>query len=268
MNAAPLLDPRSASSQPGLLLCFSHLRWGFVFQRPQHLMTRLARSMPVVFREEPEFGVPTPRVAVRENLGVRIATPQLPDGLDEAAVRRTLTELLAMFLADEPPVAVRWYYTPMMLAFSRGLTADCTVYDCMDELSAFRFAPPELLTLEEELLSVADLVFTGGYSLYEAKRDRHPDVRAFPSSVDVAHFARARDGARARTGTPRFGFYGVVDERMDLDLLHTLAEARPDWSIEIVGPVVKIDPAELPQSANLHYVGARSYDELPGTVAG
>ena len=138
----------------------------------------------------------------------------------------------------------------------------------MDELSAFRFAPPALLALEEELLGLADLVFTGGHSLYEAKRARHADVRPFPSSVDVPHFARARGHAPAADEGPRFGFYGVIDERMDLDLVARLADARPDWQIEMVGPVVKIDPADLPQRPNLHYPGARTYDELPATVAG
>jgi UDP-galactopyranose mutase len=256
--------------EPRLLLCFSHLRWDFVFQRPQHLLTRFAARFSVVVWEEAIVGdVDRPSLSVRDDAtGVRIITPQLPWGLDPAGTQSALATLLQDFLAAEPPVAVRWYYTPMMLAFSREIAADCTVYDCMDELSAFRFAPPELLQLEEELLVAADLVFTGGYSLYEAKRTRHADVRPFPSSVDVAHFARARDHAPGRTANPRLGFYGVVDERMDLMLLQELADARPDWTIEIVGPVVKIDPADLPQRANLHYIGARTYDQLPDTIAG
>ena len=199
---------------------------------------------------------------------IRIATPHLPEGLDAAAAEVALARLLDEFLAGEPPVAVRWYYTPIMIGFSRHVAASCTVYDCMDELSAFLFAPPELLRLEAELLDIADLVFTGGHSLYEAKRVRHPDVRPFPSSVDVPHFAHARQRPPGRNASPRLGFYGVIDERMDLDLLRQLADARPDWTIEIVGPVVKIDPEQLPLRANLHYPGARTYDELPSIVAG
>ena len=259
----------SRLSDAGLLICFSHLRWDFVFQRPQHLMIRLAQRWPVVFWEEAEVGrVATPRLTMRENLGVRVVTPQLPAGLDSGTAEAAVRTLLDDFLVEAGPVAVRWYYTPMMLAFSRRVTASSTVYDCMDELSAFRFAPPELLTLEEELLSVADLVFTGGHSLYEAKRTRHADVRPFPSSVDVAHFARARDRAPGRAHRPRLGFYGVIDERMDLDLLRQLADARPEWQIEMIGPVVKIDPADLPRRSNLHYPGSRTYDELPATIAG
>jgi len=269
MTAVAPLASLSSHDRSGLLLCFSHLRWNFVFQRPQHLMTRFARRWPVVFWEEPEVGGDgAPDLAVEVHGDVRVVTPRLPAGMDAAATRDVLADLLDTFLAGEPPIAVRWYYTPMMLAFSRAAEAPCTVYDCMDELSAFRFAPPELLALEEELLAEADLVFTGGYSLYEAKRARHADVRPFPSSVDVAHFARARDRAPGANAVPRFGFYGVIDERMDLDLVARLADARPDWQIEMVGPVVKIDPADLPRRENLHYPGARSYDELPATVAG
>ncbi|MBB4617240.1 UDP-galactopyranose mutase [Sphingomonas abaci] len=269
MNATAPRDPASSMPQPGLLLCFSHLRWNFVFQRPQHLMTRFATRMPVVFWEEPEFGkVSRPELGIRDEGSIRIVVPQLPVGLDAEATRVALAALLDAFLADQPTVAIRWYYTPMMLPFSRQVAAGCTVYDCMDELSAFRFAPPELLALEAELLNAADLVFTGGYSLYEEKRSRHANVRPFPSSVDVAHFAQARAASRRQGRPPRLGFYGVIDERMDLALLADLADARPDWTIEIVGPVVKIDPADLPQRDNLFYPGARSYAELPQVLAG
>jgi UDP-galactopyranose mutase len=257
--------PRGASP---LLMCFSHLRWDFVFQRPQHLMSRLASTYHVVFWEEPIFDAEVPRLALRNDpdSGVEIATPHLPHGSAGAEADAACRALLDQFIASRGPVALRWYYTPMMLAFSRQLHAAVTVYDCMDELSAFRFAPPELLVLEEELLAAADLVFTGGYSLYEAKRDRHPAVRPFPSSVDVEHFARARAALR-HEGAPRLGFYGVIDERMDLDLVAALADARPDWQIDMVGPVVKIDPASLPQRANLYYPGPSSYADLPNWLA-
>jgi UDP-galactopyranose mutase len=160
-----------------------------------------------------------------------------------------------------------------MLPFSAHLAADCTVYDCMDELANFHGAPPELLPLEQRLMERADLVFTGGYSLYEAKQHRHSSVHPFPSSVDVAHFAQARTGNadpadQANLARPRFGFYGVVDERMDLELLAHLADARPDWSLVIVGPVVKISESDLPRRPNLHYLGGKSYAELPAYLSG
>jgi len=204
--------------------------------------------------------------------GVTVAVPHLPRGLDAAARTETLRGLLDTGRARAESV-IRWYYTPMMLAFSRHIDAKCTVYDCMDELANFRFAPPELIPLEQDLFRAADLVFTGGYSLYEAKRASHGSVHPFPSSVDVAHFARARSTVpeaqdHAALPRPRLGFYGVIDERMDLELIAAMADARPDWSIVMLGPVVKVDPAELPQRANIAYLGGKSYDELPVHAAG
>jgi UDP-galactopyranose mutase len=223
----------------------------------------------VLFWEEPVYGADGPwldRSAV-DGHDVTVCVPHLPWGLAPEAEREALAALLAEAVAGEA-VAVRWYYTPMMLPFSREVAAARTVYDCMDELANFRFAPPDLLALEDELFAAADIVFTGGVSLWEAKRGRHPDVRLFPSSVDVGHFARARAYERPSGRPPRLGFYGVIDERMDLALVDAVAAAQPDWTIELVGPVVKIDPADLPQRPNLHYPGPRSYDELPGTLAG
>ena len=181
--------------------------------------------------------------------------------------------MLDAYLAARPGRIVRWYYTPMMLPFSRSVEAVCTVYDCMDELANFRFAPPELIPLEQELFAAADLVFTGGYSLYEAKRMAHDAVYPFPSSVDRAHFLQARESQadpadQAGLPRPRLGFYGVVDERMDLDLLAGIADARPEWALVVVGPVVKIDQADLPRRANIHYLGGKTYAELPLYAAG
>ncbi|KEQ52429.1 UDP-galactopyranose mutase [Sphingobium chlorophenolicum] len=254
------------------VICFSHLRWNFVFQRPQHLMSRFAARSRVLFWEEPCHiaGLEQPGLHVETcaATGMTVITPQLPEG-DRGGDRERLKALLDLLLAGEEGPFVRWYYTPMMLPFSDHVMADCIVYDCMDELANFKGAPPELLPLEQRLLSQADLVFTGGYSLYEAKKDRHGHVYPFPSSVDAAHFAKARSSQPGRHGgRPRLGFYGVVDERMDVELLAMLADARPDWDVEIVGPVVKIGEADLPRRDNLHFTGGRSYEELPACVAG
>jgi UDP-galactopyranose mutase len=168
---------------------------------------------------------------------------------------------------------VRWYYTPMSIGWMRGLpAAAATVYDCMDELSAFRGAPPELLVREAAVFHEADVVFAGGQSLYEAKRRQHANVHLFPSSVDVSHFGKARmpqpdPSDQAPIPHPRLGFFGVLDERLDLDLLAGMAELQPDWHIVLIGPVVKIDPSTLPRSPNLHYLGARDYAELPAYIA-
>jgi UDP-galactopyranose mutase len=240
-------------------------------------MTRFARDFRVIYWEEP---VSAPLAAgaslerkVDEESGVTVITPLLPDDLQGEARDEALQTLLDAYLAKEKGELVRWYYTPMMLKFSRHLEAVCTVYDCMDELANFRFAPPELTELERELLEAADVVFTGGWSLYEAKQHAHKNIHPFPSSVDRKHFEQARSitaepSDQVRLPRPRLGFYGVVDERMDLELLAAIADARPEWSLVIVGPVVKIDPADLPSRPNILYVGGKTYAELPFYLAG
>lgn len=266
----------SADERLAPLICLSHLRWDFVFQRPQHLMTRFARRRTVVFFEEPTSGHPAIALDVRTcpESGVVVATPRLTDGLEgacrDAVVRQLLDALLAERALSRP---VLWYYTPMMLPLAQHLDASAIVYDCMDELANFKFAPPELARLEAELLSAADVVFTGGHSLFEAKRHLHARMYPFPSSVDRDHFATALKihqppVDQAAFPRPRLGYVGVIDERLDLSLIDALAAARPDWSIVMIGPVVKISEADLPRRANIHYLGGKAYDALPGYIAG
>ncbi|MDQ4061394.1 MAG: glycosyltransferase, partial [Pseudomonadota bacterium] len=280
MHHAPLakVTAPSQSAKQQLLVCFSHLRWNFVYQRPQHLLTRAARNHHVYFVEEPIFerGGTLPRLDLRpQPSGVMVAVPVLAEGSSEAEIVEAQRQLVDDLLAGRAEEhRTFWYYTPMAMAFTEHLEPDLCIYDCMDELSAFRFAPPALRTLEAKLLARADLVFTGGQSLYEAKRGRHPNIHAFPSSIDTAHFAKARrTGGRgpddqAALPRPRLGFFGVIDERMDLDLVGRLAELRPDWQLVMVGPVVKIDPATLPRRPNVHWLGGKTYDELPAYLAG
>jgi UDP-galactopyranose mutase len=256
-------------------VCVSHLRWDFVFQRPQHLLTRCARLHRVFYVEEPieTDGPATIDVLVRQH-GVRVAVPRLPASLPrtQAAVLQ-LRLLRELFREHAIKDYILWYYTPMALEFTRGLKPRGVVYDCMDELSGFAGAPPEMREREQELLARADVVFTGGQSLYESKRHSHPNVHAFPSSVDVEHFARARmpqadPDDQAAIAHPRIGYFGVVDERLDLDLLARVAAARPSWQLVVVGPVAKIDPGLLPDAANIHYLGPKKYEELPSYLAG
>ncbi len=258
------------------LVCFSHLRWDFVFQRPQHLLTRCARERRVFFVEEPIFGNGSMRLDMREaDAGVRVVVPHLPDGLrSEIAINAVMREMLRqMFNDHEIDEYVFWYYTPMALKFTDHFKPVASVYDCMDELSAFKGAHSHLPILEKQLFRKVDLVFTGGQSLYEAKRGQHPSVHAFPSSIDAAHFGKARTTVtdpedQAHIPHPRLGFFGVIDERFDIDLLDQVAKQRPEWQFVIIGPVVKIDPETLPKHANIHYLGGKKYDELPHYLAG
>lgn len=257
---------------PILLVCFSHLRWDLVVQRPHHLLRRAAKTWQVIYFEEHHRHDGPDTLEIRQDAsGVTIATPWLSHatGDADAAVR----QLLDRQLASTPHRAlIAWYYTPMALSFSAHLAADVHVYDCMDELSAFRFAPDALGFLEDRLFSISDLVFTGGRSLYEAKRHRHPKVFCLPSSIDVAHFSKARmalpdpDDQR-QIATPRVGFFGVIDERMDLDLVRATAAALPETQFVMLGPIIKIHPDDLPRGPNLHWLGPKSYQELPAYLA-
>ena len=271
-------EPSAQDPQPTTLICFSHLRWNFVFQRPQHLMSRFAREMDVIFWEEPiEIGPrETAYLKVREAEdapGVRVVVPHLPQGMPDAARDAALGRLLEAHLSAIRGPLIAWYYTPMMLTFSQHLDPDLTVFDAMDELSKFKFAPAKLLELEQELIDRSDIVFTGGSSLYEAKKDRHANVHCFPSSVDRVHFLKARapqfePADQEDLPKPRFGFYGVIDERFDIELLDKVAEMRPDWSFVMVGPVVKISEEDLPRRPNIHYLGGKTYAQLPSYLSG
>jgi glycosyltransferase involved in cell wall biosynthesis len=263
------------------IICFSHLRWNFVFQRPQHLMTRAARGRQVFFWEEPllaEEGGPSsqPELQMQKaEQGVTVVTPLLPSGMTGAAALQAQRALLnELVQTQQLGDAVLWYYTPAALLFSDHLTTQHpVVYDCMDELSVFLGADPSLPNVERLLLDRADVVFTGGYSLYEAKRHQHHNVHPLPSGVDLEHFRPARRGLpepadQQHISHPRLGFYGVIDERLDTGLIVNLAALRPNWQIILVGPVVKVDPASLPQAANIHYLGGKKYEELPAYLSG
>ena len=257
------------------IIVFCHLRWDFVYQRPQHLLSRLAQYYRVLVVEEPIYHDGKSFMkSYSPCTNVTICQPHTPiraGGFHDDQIPALQALLAELVPAGENPIA--WFYTPMALPLLRQLRASMVVYDCMDELSAFHNAPKQLIQREKALLNLADLVFTGGPSLYEAKRALHPNVYCFPSSVDAVHFAQALDRtnghpAQAHIARPRLGFYGVIDERFDMDLLDAVAAAQPSWQIVLVGPVVKIDPAHLPRRPNIHYMGQQPYQALPQFLAG
>lgn len=265
----------AASQSTAVLLCLSHLRWNFVFQRPQHLLTRAAKTHTVLYFEEPVYEKVSRPVmrATEPTRGLRVLTPVLPEGTSPAQAidmqRALLNNALASISYDR---LILWYYTPMALPFSDHIESDVCVYDCMDELSAFRNAPRELVQMERLLMQRADVVFTGGQSIYEAKRRLHRSIYPFPSSIDIAHFHKARkpniDPAdQISIPHPRVGFAGVIDERLDIRLLADAAAKMPDVQFVMIGPVVKIDPADLPRLPNIHWLGGKSYMELPSYMA-
>lgn len=272
---------RTERNMPHLIV-FSHLRWDFVYQRPQHLMSRLARRYPVLFVEEPVHASGEPRLEVLPGgPGVQVLRPctAVPTAGFHDDQLPMLKSLLAGYLCEHGvDDYLVWCYTPMALPLLGSMRPRALVYDCMDELSAFAAAPRQLGQREAALLKAADLVFTGGPSLHEAKRAHGRDVHCLPSAVEALHFApppeafdseEARDAAELQRdiARPRLGFFGVVDERLDRDLVATLADAHPEWQIVMVGPVAKIDPASLSQRPNLHWLGMQPYARLPFLLA-
>ncbi len=271
-QTSPAVPARNAP-----LICFSHLRWDFVLQRPQHLMGRFAQDRQVFFFEEQ---IPTDHhlayleIHPFEGTTVRSVRPRIPhwwsDAERETALGKLLDELLALNDAIRP---ILWFYTPVMYSFARHVDASAIVYDCMDELANFKFAPPRLKETEAALIARADVVFTGGHSLYEAKAHLHDNIHPFPSSVDVSHFRTARNESVEPSDQKeipglKLGYYGVIDERLDLVLLAAVAKARPNLSFIFIGPVAKIAPEDLPKAANIHYLGQKHYSELPAYLSG
>ena len=259
------------------IIVFSHLRWNFVYQRPQHLLTRLAKHYRIVYMEEPvangddfmEHLTPAPNIDVlRPHVASSIAgfhddhLPVLQSQLADFLRERGIADYLI------------WFYTPMALPLAGELQPRAVIYDCMDELSAFMHAPRQLIQRENALYQMADLVLTGGPSLFRSKRERHGNVHCFSSSVDAGHFASAAEGsqldhpAQANLAHPRMGYCGVIDERIDLELIAAMADVHPEWQIVIVGPVVKINPENLPRRSNIHWLGQQDYADLPRFMAG
>ncbi|HEY4583118.1 MAG TPA: glycosyltransferase [Lysobacter sp.] len=266
------------------IIVHCHLRWDFVWQRPQQIFSRLAGNHRVLFIEDPVIAEGEPRLAIDEpypNL-VRIV-PQIPQHLAVNADRDAEIFLprIRQALHEHPLLAGRferplhWFYSPMPAPGYMGrFNAVGVVYDCMDELANFRFAPPDIADRERFVMSKADVVFTGGYQLFESKSKFHDNVHFYGCGVDVEHYGKARDAATevpaavlAAPG-PRFGYFGVIDERLDYELIAALAERFPGASVVMAGPVVKVDPNELPKHSNIHWLGQQRYEDLPAIVKG
>ena len=260
----------------GPLICFSHLRWDFVYQRPQHLMERFAINRQVFFFEEmirTDHHAGYLELHAFKGSEVKCVRPRIPHSFSDRQTKDALEELVGELIhMSGGRTPTFWFYTPMMYDFTSAIDAELVIYDCMDELANFLGAPARLHALEAELMRRSDVVFTGGYSLFEAKRLLHDNIHPFPSGVDIEHFRIARNGRSAPLNSttinpPKLGYYGVIDERMDLALVAATAAARPEWSIVLIGPVVKISQGDLPRAPNIHYTGQVPYAELPDHLA-
>lgn len=285
-NLSLIQDSKRASASPLSFIVHSHLRWDFVWQRPQQILSRLARHYPILFVED--------AITEEKGVGLEITEPhpnifrvvprfspmplQQDHEVNDVYYEQTLAHLQRAIL-NHPALRgnfntpIQWFYSPMSAPYMMSqLNAIKTVYDCMDELANFRYAPANIAERERLLLAKADVVFTGGYQLYRSKSRHHSNVHFYGCGVDVAHFRRARQANTplpaelASLPRPIFGYFGVIDERIDYELLHHLASAFPRASLVMVGPVVKVDSNSLPRLPNIHWLGQRAYDELPALV--
>jgi glycosyltransferase involved in cell wall biosynthesis len=261
-----------ASNSGTELVVLSHLRWTFVWQRPQHIVSRLAAERPTWFIEEPlACDVPAPRLRIEAHGPVTRVWLEVPGeghvGFDHPYARSYM-DAVRDLVGDAEDRTV-WLYTPMALELADALRPSTLVYDVMDDLASFRGAPVELRLRHRQALRRADVVFTGGRSLHRGVVAHRPHgTHLFPSGVEPEHFAAASVLRPPTRATPVAGYVGVIDERLDLDLVGALATELPEWEIRMVGPVVKIDPGSLPQAPNLVYPGSQPYEQLPHVLAG
>ena len=278
---------RRAKARPDFpIIVHCHLCWDWVWQRPQQFMSRFSQKHRVLFVETvaPDENLVTPLVQLRRFekwpnltlLRLQFPTWRWNDGAwVDRERRRLVKEALRGPLRGQFNNAVQWFYDPMAVpAFAGKMGEIAVVYDCMDELSKFKGAPPEIRKREAELLSAADVVFTGGRRMWESKSQHNSNCHFYGCGVDVPHFGKARSEQTivpediANLPKPIFGYFGVVDERIDYELLEKLAKANPNGSIVMVGPMTKIDPAALPRPKNLHWLGGRDYAQLPAYCKG
>jgi glycosyltransferase involved in cell wall biosynthesis len=265
------------------IIVHSHLHWDWVWQRPQQFLSRLSRKHPILFVEEPSYvdGITTPRAVLREVTefpNLTVVRTEYPHGFTDRDLidieqKRLVDGILSGPLGRTFKRPVQWFYDPMAVkAFAGQMDERAIVYDCMDQLSQFRGAPAELVRRERELLALADVVFAGGPKIHKSKKTMNTNCHSYGCGVDIRHFGQARlaetqvpEDVAALEG-PTLGFFGVVDERMDYDLVAAIADAHPEWNVVIIGPATKVDPANFPQRANLHWLGGRDYGQLPGYV--
>jgi glycosyltransferase involved in cell wall biosynthesis len=239
-----------------VVLC--HLRWEFVYQRPQHIISRLANDYKILFIEEPIVGSNSTLKKINDQL--HVLQPQVEKIED-------IPEVLPQFIKNKN-IPIGWFYSASFSPLLSYFDFNQIVYDCMDELSLFKGAPLHLIEQEKYLIGHVDILFTGGKSLYESKKQLHSNVYCFPSSVDYHHFSKAKNGIVVpndikNISSPIVGYFGVIDERIDLQLLHQTAQKASNVSFVMIGPLAKIEASELPQEPNIHYLGMKTYQELP-----
>ncbi|WP_020212291.1 glycosyltransferase [Flavobacterium rivuli] len=262
-ESTPIIDAGMSAQNENAydMVVFCHLRWDFVYQRPQHLISRMAKDQKILLIEEPWFREHEEESRLTKiNDNLHVLQPNVRH-IEE------IETVLAQYTGKK--AATGWFYSASFVPLLSYFEFDTVVYDCMDELTLFKNAPEKLIEQERYLMANASVVFTGGKSLYESKAQHHDNVHCFPSSVDQEHFAKAQNGIAiphdiANIQGPIAGYFGVIDERLNLQLINEVALLKPDMSFVMIGPLAKIGEHDLPRQHNIHYLGMKDYKELPG----
>jgi glycosyltransferase involved in cell wall biosynthesis len=260
-NENPVMPEKKESNNAYDIVVFCHLRWDFVYQRPQHIISRLAKTHKILLIEEPWHR------PEQEGSSLNAVTPNLHVLQPNVHHIEEIAGILPQYTGKS--IDTGWFYSASFVPLLDYFSFDTVVYDCMDELSLFKGAPEKLVAQEHSLMNMADIVFTGGKSLYESKVQHHDNVFCFPSSVDREHFAKALNGLAVPDDIsaikgPIAGYFGVIDERIDLGLINEVALLQPEVSFVMIGPLAKIGEHDLPRQHNIHYLGMKDYKELPG----
>jgi UDP-galactopyranose mutase len=265
------------------IICLAHLGWDYVWQRPQQIMSRFAARCRVVYIDPPAYEPLDEQVQLRERIdasGVHVVQPIISDQLQLAPMRRfqEYFQILQRIMEQSPSVTILWLYVLEALPLVESLASqlDLIVYDCMDDFHSLDNSPAgeRQRQLETRVIDLADLLFTAGRSMYEARKDRHPLAYCFSAGIDLPHFKAACDPALPLAAAldsipcPRFGYFGVLDDRLDWQLVAAVARQRPDWQWVFVGPKFHQWHAELPQAHNIHYLGQQPYRDLPAYLKG
>jgi len=272
------------------IICFSHLTWDRnLFQRPQQLMLRFSKRFNVLYVSGyscRQFFIDlfrrkkTHSYHVTDNLAV-YSPFALPPIKKYSSITIRLNKILLSFLVKRRLKKLKfkdpilWIYHPRYIDAIGKFKEELIIYDCMDDFTSLLSDYEDRernIKDERALLKKADMVFAGGYSIAELKRDSREHIHVFPSAVEIYHFKKARSDNLEMPDDitdiphPILGYWGAIDERVDHELLKRLAMKHPEWSIVLLGPIVRHkagDLSYLKEIKNIFWLGPKDYSLLP-----
>ncbi len=259
------------------VICISTSPWGFMFQRPQQLMTLFSEDFKIGYINPPVTSKPalSYEEVIRKytdiiNPNLIVLKPRIPKILNHSAASRYYVELLKNFSLEFGfKDIILWICLPQFEYLCGQLDEKLVIYDCQDDYASFSWTPDTTREYDQRLTEKADIVITVSGPMQKTKKKINPLSFLVPNGCDLQHFNSATKILGIPTDIlnirkPRVGFVGAVCEWIDFRLITELAEKEPDWSIVMVGPVRRnIKPPHLP---NTHYLGLKRYHILPNYI--